>query len=389
MLEGVDLASGCSRAPRRKAILHSSGGGDHGKEFVVSRNVSAASHRKNVRSQVSARLTSARFAGVTTAAAAVWAVAVFSTQSQSLRAGDEPRSQPKTPAASAKEPTALEAETERTLKRLHDEMATLAIEALAGLEGAEGVGGDVASQGLAVEAAKARYDYARLAREAAEIALKEYDAMSGQEKESREVDVKLAQAELEKAKEAIKPAKERLARIKQARKGRTVDLVNQWYYEGGVVSAQLQMRKTEFAVEAAQSKLKLFIDYERARRIKELRSDLEKARSGELANKATWDLEQSKLAKLKRMQDPKNNQSLLTAPRKRILALLDQAIPIEEQLGARLDQLKQANQAGDPNRKEVIDLTRQLQLIVDQAQGEQAAAALARLKSRLRRFADR
>ena len=63
-----------------------------------------------------------------------------------------------------------------------------------------------------------------------------------------------------------------------------------------------------------------------------------------------------------------------------MLSLLDRAIPIEEQLSARLDQIKEDSHPGDSLRKEITDLTRQLQRIVDQAQGGEAAAALARLK---------
>ncbi len=74
------------------------------------------------------------------------------------------------------------------------------------------------------------------------------------------------------------------------------------------------------------------------------------------------------------MQDPAMSRFLLTDDRKaRILALLDQAIPIEEQLSGRLDQIGPDKQAGDSLRKELIDFTHQLQGIVDQAQSVHAA----------------
>ena len=114
-----------------------------------------------------------------------------------------------------------------------------------------------------------------------------------------------------------------------------------------------------------------------------------KARSDELARQASWEVEQSKLAKLKRMQDPAQSRRLLTDERKQTLALLDRAIPIEEELSARLDQIKDDGQSGDSLGKEITDLTHQLQAIVHQAQGERAAAALKRLKSGLRCAAGR
>ena len=88
--------------------------------------------------------------------------------------------------------------------------------------------------------------------------------------------------------------------------------------------------------------------------------NVEKARSDELARKATWGLEQSKLDEVKKMQDPATSRCRLSDQRKQTLALLDRAIPIEEQLSARLDQIKEDSQPGDSLRKEITDLTRRL-----------------------------
>jgi hypothetical protein len=248
----------------------------------------------------------------------------------------------------------------------------------------------MAIQGLMVESAKAGYDHALLVREAAEIALNEYrEALSKQEKKSGETEIKLAQVELESAERAIPQARERYAKIKQVRTGSAGDLARGWQIESGEAIAQLLVRKARFALEQAQSKLSPLSDLRMGIREKHLMSSFEKARSDELARRASWGREQSKLLKLKTMQDPARSRFLFTDQRKRNLALLDRAIPIEEQLSARLDQIKPDSQPGDSLRKEITDLTRQLQVIVDTAQGAATAAALGRLKARLDRASAR
>ena len=64
------------------------------------------------------------------------------------------------------------------------------------------------------------------------------------------------------------------------------------------VSEELALKKARFALEQAQSKKKVLVDYTRDKTIKELKSEVEKARSDELAKKATCELETSKEKKL-------------------------------------------------------------------------------------------
>ncbi len=66
------------------------------------------------------------------------------------------------------------------------------------------------------------------------------------------------------------------------------------------VSEELTLKKARFALEQAESKKKVLVDYTKGKTIKELKSEVEKARSDELAKKATWELEVSKEKKLER-----------------------------------------------------------------------------------------
>ena len=57
------------------------------------------------------------------------------------------------------------------------------------------------------------------------------------------------------------------------------------------ISEELTLKKARFALEQAESKKKVLVDYTKGKTIKELKSEVEKARSDELAKKATCELE--------------------------------------------------------------------------------------------------
>jgi hypothetical protein len=320
----------------------------------------------------------------------VLAVGFSSVQPVTLRAGDQPPAGSTPHADAVQSPSGFVAESRATLKRLQETMAGLAARALEGLDMNNPTEADMAIQTLTVESAKAGYQHALLVREAAEIALKEYqEAEFKQKKRSCETEIKLAQLELESAERTIPQAKERFAKFKRVKTGSAGDISREWSFEAGEVTARFQAQKAKFVLEQAQSKLKVLVEYEKQKNDRELMSSIEKARSDELARKATWQLEQSKLMKLQKMQDPARRSAELTDQRKRMLTLLDRAIPIEEQLSARLDQIKEDSHPGDSQCSEITNLTRQLQRIVDQAHGEEASADLARLKWNLRRASNR
>ena len=60
------------------------------------------------------------------------------------------------------------------------------------------------------------------------------------------------------------------------------------------------MGNPDWKVKLAQQELKDFREYRIASRTKEFTSEIEKARSDELAKTATWELEQSRLQKMQR-----------------------------------------------------------------------------------------
>jgi hypothetical protein len=176
--------------------------------------------------------------------------------------------------------------------------------------------GEIAAQANMVESANAKLRYAQLMREAGEIAVREYlDGIVKEEKVCAEAELKLAQEDLARAQLQLEQSRERLAKITRASDGSTTALVNVWRYEYGDVVAQLQAKRAGLAIEQARSKLRVNEEYDKAVRVKQLQSDVEKLRSDELATRATRELEASKLLKLQRSRDFDKTGVLLTDPR--------------------------------------------------------------------------
>jgi hypothetical protein len=164
---------------------------------------------------------------------------------------------------------------------------------------AEPVDDQIEIQKTKVEAAKSALVSAQLAREIAEITVNEYDqGLFAQEKATLEAEIKLAGDDLKAVRERIPEMDDRLAKIKKVSKGSTSDLVQEFRFTDQVEITRLEEFKTRVAVRQAESKLKVLLEYAKPKRIKELRSDVEKARSHELAVRAQWQLEQARLKRL-------------------------------------------------------------------------------------------
>ena len=71
------------------------------------------------------------------------------------------------------------------------------------------------------------------------------------------------------------------------------------------------------------------------------------------------------------------------------LTSLDRAIPIEEQIRTKLEQLKKNEKRDDSLEKEIHGLANQLQALVEQTHEEKAAAEWAKLKPKVHRAAIR
>jgi beta-lactamase regulating signal transducer with metallopeptidase domain len=140
-----------------------------------------------------------------------------------------------------------------------------------------------------VIARKAEYDYqnARLTREIAEIVVIEYEeGIFKQDLATVEGAIKLAETNLSRSKDRLEWARRML------KKG--------FVPPATVTSEELTFKKARFALEQAQSMKKVLVDYTKGKTIKELKSEVEKARSDELKKKRTWEREKSKESALER-----------------------------------------------------------------------------------------
>ncbi len=101
-----------------------------------------------------------------------------------------------------------------------------------------------------------------------------------------EGEIKLAESELARAKDRLQQADRQLAKKQRSMAAK--------------ISEELSFKKAQFSLEQAQSKRKVLVEYTKERNDMVFQSEVKKALSQELANKASWDLEQSKEKKLER-----------------------------------------------------------------------------------------
>ncbi len=147
------------------------------------------------------------------------------------------------------------------------------------------------NQKITTKSAEANHENAKLTREVAEIAVVEYEeGIFKQDLATVEGEIKLAESDLSRSEDRL-------------------DWARRMYEKGYVsmatrISEELTLKKARFALEQAQSKKKVLVDYTKDKTIKELKSEVEKARSDELAKKATCELEDSARKRSSRSRSP-------------------------------------------------------------------------------------
>ena len=240
------------------------------------------------------------------------------------------------------------------------------------------------TQAIATESCKQNAGNATLAREVAEIAVIEYEeGVFKQDKATVEGELKLAESQLQRAKVGITKANERLAKIKEASRGSTADLANEYSFEDRVLVAQLEERRAEFAIEQAASKLKVLNEFTRPKTIKELKSEVEKARSVELAKRVEMEIAQGKLAHLEGMI-PKPG---LPVAEQKLLALLERGVGLDDAVSTKLDELLKNGKPDHELLKNIQNLTNELERVLEQAEAACAVAQLEKIKRPIREAA--
>jgi HlyD family secretion protein len=143
------------------------------------------------------------------------------------------------------------------------------------------------NQKITTQQAEASFKQAKLVREVAEYAVKEY--MLGiykQDKATYLGQIALAKADLERA----------LDRLKWSS-----DMISKGYVSKATnIADKLTKDQANFDLEQAETQLKVLEDYTYQKQVKSLNSDVEKAKADELSKQSSWTLEQTKERKLER-----------------------------------------------------------------------------------------
>ncbi len=280
----------------------------------------------------------------------------------------------------ASNPSDFIAAARRTQKEQHDRMTRLANQLIKTADVPHLFEGRIAMQPFKLESARASLRSAELAREAAEIALVEFEKGMPQEEVHAKEQLKLAQRHLERLRQHIPQSKERRAQIEQAAKGANIDVAP-------LVSAELEEKKAVSETELAESKLKALINDTHPEQLEHLRSAVDKATAAERTAQAQRQFEQSVSTRLKAMVKARDvAASAKAAPSRhdrQALAALERAISVEERLRPKVEQLLKDGNASEQLRQEIQDLTAQVQSLIDQAEIERTAAQFEELKTRL------
>jgi hypothetical protein len=275
-------------------------------------------------------------------------------------------------------------ELRRTLKEQDDRLIILGMRVLDERDSLQSLKDQILDARVRVQGAETNYRNAKLAREIAEIALTEYtEGIFVQDLATVEGEIRLAESGVKRSQDHVEEAKKRRDEIMRVANPKSAsDLVALYNFSDRVLVAMLEVDRSKLVLEQAQSKKAVLVRYTKAKRVTELGAEVAKDRSEELAKQATWDLER---AKLDRLQKAVTQPSPASDIARRLLALLDRAMPIEEQVHTKLDQLATATDSGEKLQNELRELTNELGAILEEAEAARAASEFAGLKSRLRR----
>ncbi|MDR3623323.1 MAG: efflux RND transporter periplasmic adaptor subunit [Paludisphaera borealis] len=161
----------------------------------------------------------------------------------------------------------------------------------------------VINQRIAMAVADDAYEKAKLAREVAEIALKEYvEGVYPREHASAVGGVRLAESAVKSAEARLqrtRSARERLNTILSGQKGSTpADVAAELDVDDRLAAAELAVPRERLALEIGQDKLGVLEKFTKDRTVKELNIEIQTARAAEVAKQNARDLEKSKAKNL-------------------------------------------------------------------------------------------
>jgi RND family efflux transporter MFP subunit len=163
------------------------------------------------------------------------------------------------------------------------------------------------NQRITTMSAQAAYQNARLTREVAEIAVKEYtDGIYVQDRATIQGELKLAQSDQMRAKDKLELTRHAHQKLTDTLKKKNApmtsgDILAELEIVHRLAAGEHDLLRETLAVEKAQSRLFLLENYTKGKTIKELSSEVEKLHADEVAKQQRWELEKAKEVKLERM----------------------------------------------------------------------------------------
>jgi hypothetical protein len=223
----------------------------------------------------------------------------------------------------------------------------------------------IVTQNLKIQTAERTYQDAKLAREIKEIEFTEYDAgISLQDLAAAEARIRAGEAGLKVAAEDLARRTAVFEKIKKISSGSIYDTVAEDQSEDRVKMAELAKTKAELELEQAKSKLVVLKEYEKPKRLKELRAAIEQARADELEQHQRCGLERDVLARMKREAQGPTPPAQLQP----ILSLVSDAARLDGEIHAKLAALGPNEARPDSaSRKTIEDKAHALEAKVSEA----------------------
>ncbi len=162
------------------------------------------------------------------------------------------------------------------------------------------------NQKITTRAAEANYQNAKLARELAELAVKEYkEGTYTLEKATILGEIKLAESAIQKAKDELERTRRAYRRLNdtRSRPGAATgssDVLAELDLENRLASIEQTLMREQFSLEKALGQRNLLVNYTKDKMIRDLSGKVEERKSVELAKEAILDLERDKESMLER-----------------------------------------------------------------------------------------
>lgn len=279
----------------------------------------------------------------------------------------------------------ITADYERLLAGLERRLTALAQPILAELSAEQERRALPSKLSLETGIAESNYQDAKLVRQVAEIAAREYDqGVEVQELTAVEAEIKVVRAEVERAEQHVAEAKKRLERISALADQDTASGLSTVYlYTDQLELAEVRERQARNRLAMAETRKGLLTRFTIQKNRLDRQSEVAKAHAEELAKQAAWELAKEKERALKQ----ENERAGLSERDRQILALIDRAMAIEEKLRAKLAEADRPGDKSDDQFREVGQIYEDLAAIIDHAESLRAIDRFAVLKPRLQQAA--